>query len=62
MPGYGMMSAARLAEAQARCRARQQSIKRLAGASARRLLLKALATIENWTVAKALRRAKRVLK
>ena len=62
MPGYGLMSPARLEAAQARCRARQQSLKRLASAKTRRLLLKALARIENWTPDKALRRAKRVLK
>ena len=62
MPGYGLMSAVRLETAQARCRARQQALKRLSSASARRLLLRALARIDNWTLDKALRRAKRDLK
>jgi hypothetical protein len=62
MPGYGLMSPARLEAAQAQCRARQQALKRLASASARRLLLKALARIENWTLDKALKRARRDLK
>jgi hypothetical protein len=56
------MSPARLEAAQARCRARQQALKQLATARARRLLLRALARIEGWTLDKALRRAKRDLK
>ena len=55
------MSPARLEVAQAQCRARQQALKQLASASSRRLLLNALARIEEWTVEKALRRAKRDL-
>ena len=62
MPGYGLMSPARLEAAQAQCRARQQALKQLATAGARRLLLRALGRIENWTLEKALRRAKRDLK
>jgi len=62
MPGYGLMSPARLEAAQAQCRARQQALKRLASASARRLLLNALAKIEGWTLDKALRRARLGLK
>ena len=62
MPGYGLMSAARLEVAQAQCRARQQALKQLATAGARRLLLKALARIERWTVEKALAQAKLDLK
>jgi len=62
MPGYGLMSHARLEAAQAQCRARQQALKRLGSASARRLLLKALARMEEWTLDKALRQAKRDLK
>jgi hypothetical protein len=61
MPGYGLMSRVRLEEAQARCRARQEALKQLASAGARRLLLRALAKMERWTPAKALRRAKRDL-
>jgi hypothetical protein len=62
MPGYGLMSPARLKAAQARCRARQQALKQLATAGARRLLLRALARTESWTVEKALRRARLDLK
>ncbi len=62
MPGYGMMSRVHLGEAQARCRARQEALKQLATAGARRLLLKALARMEGWTLEKALRRAKLDLK
>ena len=62
MPGYGLMSHARLEAAQAQCRARQQALKRLVSAKSRRLLLKALARMQNWTLEKALRRAKRVMK
>ena len=56
------MSPARLEVAQAQCRARQQALKRLASASSRRLLLKALARIENWTLDKALKRVRRDLR
>jgi hypothetical protein len=62
MPGYGMMSPAHLEAAQTRCRARQQALKQLATAGARRLLLRALARMDNWTLDKALRRAKIGLK
>jgi len=62
MPGYGLMSPARLEAAQARCRARQQALRQLATAGARRLLLRALARTESWTVEKALRRARLDLK
>jgi hypothetical protein len=62
MPGFGLTSPARLAAAQAECRARQQALKPLNTAGARRLLLKALARIESGTVDKAVRRARRDLK
>lgn len=62
MPGYGMMSPARLEAAQERCRARQQALKQLATADARRLLKKVLARIGRWTLEKALRQAKANLK
>ena len=61
MPGYGLMSHARLEAAQAQCRARQQALKQLASTRSRRLLLNALAKMEEWTVEKALRQAKRDL-
>ena len=62
MPGYGLMSSSRLEAAQAAMRARQKALKQLASSSARRLLLKALARIEGWTLEKTLRRARRDLK
>jgi hypothetical protein len=62
MPGYGLMSPARLEAAQEQCRARQQALKQLATARSRRLLLRALARIESWTLKKALRKAKLDLK
>ncbi len=62
MPGYGLMPAARLEAAQAQCRARQRALKELASAGSRRRLLRALARMQNWTLDKALARAKRDLK